>query len=163
MYGKLLTIQQVANLLGVSTKTLRRWDQRGRLVPTRTAGNQRRYTQEQIQRFKISHSAKASAVAEAMADKSEAPPLFSENDIPKGFKATHALPSVLRGLPSGSFFCNLFLLQHKDEISKIESIENLKGSSEPASSARRRLAELNTVKMGFAVASLVLILSLAGA
>ena len=45
MNNKLLTIQEVADILRVSTKTLRRWDQAGRFVPIRTAGNQRRYTQ----------------------------------------------------------------------------------------------------------------------
>src|SRR3972149_1935364 len=60
MNNRFYAIQEVANILGVSTKTLRRWDQRGRFVPTRTVGNQRRYTQEQIQEFqaKVSTSPK---------------------------------------------------------------------------------------------------------
>ncbi|OGH17693.1 MAG: hypothetical protein A3C22_03135 [Candidatus Levybacteria bacterium RIFCSPHIGHO2_02_FULL_37_10] len=70
--SKLLKIQEVANILGVSTKTLRRWDQRGRFVPTRTAGNQRRYTQEQLSEFKSQKSKfKISAKIEAGALQSE--------------------------------------------------------------------------------------------
>lgn len=52
MNKDLLTIQEAAKLLGVSTKTLRRWDKAGTLIPTRTQGNQRRYTKEQIITFK---------------------------------------------------------------------------------------------------------------
>ncbi|PIS14646.1 hypothetical protein COT64_01605, partial [Candidatus Shapirobacteria bacterium CG09_land_8_20_14_0_10_39_12] len=49
---KLFTIQQAADFLGVSTKTLRRWDKSGRLLPQRTAGNQRRYQQNLLDEFK---------------------------------------------------------------------------------------------------------------
>jgi len=41
---KFLTIKQASNLLGVSTRTLRRWELEGKLLPDeRTRGNQRRY------------------------------------------------------------------------------------------------------------------------
>ena len=43
MKEKLLTIQEAATLLQVSTKTLRRWDESGKFSPERTVGNQRRY------------------------------------------------------------------------------------------------------------------------
>ena len=52
MQEKLLTIQEAAEMLGVSTKTLRRWDQRGILVSQRTAGNQRRYKRDVITGFR---------------------------------------------------------------------------------------------------------------
>src|SRR3989344_2913868 len=54
--NKLFSIQEVANILGVSTKTLRRWEERRILVPHRTPGNQRRYTQEHIDNFKRQRS-----------------------------------------------------------------------------------------------------------
>src|SRR4030042_6261280 len=42
--NKLITIQEAANLLGVSTSTIRRWEKEKRLIPDeRTGGNQRRY------------------------------------------------------------------------------------------------------------------------
>lgn len=41
---KFVTIAKAAALLGVSTTTLRRWEASGRLMPTRTVGNQRRYS-----------------------------------------------------------------------------------------------------------------------
>ena len=49
---KLLTIQQAADKLGVSTKTLRRWEARGVLNVKRTVGNQRRYAETQLAKFK---------------------------------------------------------------------------------------------------------------
>ncbi|MEK7517567.1 MAG: MerR family DNA-binding transcriptional regulator, partial [Patescibacteria group bacterium] len=52
MQEKLLTIQEVARSLGVSTKTLRRWDKKGILVPQRTVGNQRRYRREAVDGFR---------------------------------------------------------------------------------------------------------------
>lgn len=58
---KLLSIQKAADYLGVSIETLRRWNTRELLVPTRTKGGQRRYTMEQLHGFKkkkrkISHN-----------------------------------------------------------------------------------------------------------
>jgi len=42
--GKLITIQEAAEFLGVSPQTLRRWEREGRGVPfQKTAGGQRRY------------------------------------------------------------------------------------------------------------------------
>lgn len=52
MQENLLSIQEAAKILGVSTKTLRRWEARGILVPQRTTGAHRRYTLEQIENFK---------------------------------------------------------------------------------------------------------------
>ena len=52
MTARLLTIQQAAKLLNVSTKTLRRWEARGILIPERTPGNQRRYTLRQIKELR---------------------------------------------------------------------------------------------------------------
>src|SRR5690348_9538446 len=49
MKDTLLTIQQAATLLGVSTRTLRRWEQKGLLKPQRTMGNQRRYSQTELE------------------------------------------------------------------------------------------------------------------
>ena len=42
-------ISQAADFLGVSTKTLRRWDAAGHLTPQRTTGGQRYYTRTQLE------------------------------------------------------------------------------------------------------------------
>jgi len=51
MKQDLYTIQEVSTLLGVSPKTLRRWEEAGLIKPIRTAGNQRRYRVEDIKRL----------------------------------------------------------------------------------------------------------------
>ena len=43
-----LTIQEAADLLGVTPKTLRRWEDDGKLVPERTEGGHRRYDVAQL-------------------------------------------------------------------------------------------------------------------
>jgi excisionase family DNA binding protein len=44
----LVGIQEAARSLGVSAKTLRRWEAQGRISSTRTAGNQRRYSVQKL-------------------------------------------------------------------------------------------------------------------
>ena len=46
---KLYTIQEVATKLNLSDKTLRRWEEAGRFLSSRTLGNQRRYSLEDLQ------------------------------------------------------------------------------------------------------------------
>lgn len=46
---KLYSIIEVATKLGLSDKTLRRWEEAGRFSPSRTLGNQRRYSVEDLQ------------------------------------------------------------------------------------------------------------------
>jgi len=43
-----LSIHEAAQILGVSTKTLRRWEKQKLIAPERTLGNQRRYRQDQL-------------------------------------------------------------------------------------------------------------------
>lgn len=51
MKQDLYTIQEVATLLNVSPKTLRRWEETGRIKPIRTAGNQRRYRLDDVKKL----------------------------------------------------------------------------------------------------------------
>jgi excisionase family DNA binding protein len=46
--SKFIKIKEAALLLGVAKSTLRRWENSGKLIPERTAGNQRRYRLSQI-------------------------------------------------------------------------------------------------------------------
>lgn len=46
---KLYTINEVATKLNLSDKTLRRWEEAGRFTPSRTLGNQRRYSLDDLQ------------------------------------------------------------------------------------------------------------------
>lgn len=55
MQNKLLTIGQAANMLGVSTRTLRVWDKSGELpalrIGTRKGKGDRRYRPEEIEAY----------------------------------------------------------------------------------------------------------------
>ena len=50
----MLPIGAAARELGVSTKTLQRWDESGKLVPVRDANGDRRYRREDINALKAS-------------------------------------------------------------------------------------------------------------
>ncbi len=47
----MLNITQAAKLVGVTVKTLQRWDRLGKLIPNRTKTNRRVYTRNQIDEF----------------------------------------------------------------------------------------------------------------
>lgn len=51
MNEEFLSIQSAAELLGVSPTTLRRWEEKGVLIPERTFGNQRRYALSVLKAF----------------------------------------------------------------------------------------------------------------
>ena len=53
-----LSIKEAAEILNVSSKTLRRWEDAGKLVPFRTKGGHRRYSQQQLADFKAGKSEK---------------------------------------------------------------------------------------------------------
>src|SRR3989344_4344221 len=107
MNNKLLTIQEVADILRVSTKTLRRWDQAGRFVPIRTAGNQRRYTQEQVDNYRH-HKNSITQPTEQLAPK----PLISEKFAP-------VLPPALNHFPSNSSLRHEFIRRNEDELARL--------------------------------------------
>src|SRR3990167_8437825 len=46
-----VSIQEAAEILKVSTKTLRRWEEQGLLIPTRTLGGHRRYKLFDLNQF----------------------------------------------------------------------------------------------------------------
>jgi len=45
------SVGKFAKMIGVASGTLRNWERAGKLIPLRTSGNQRRYTQEQYNEF----------------------------------------------------------------------------------------------------------------
>ena len=51
-HDPLLPIGAAATILGVSTKTLQRWDKAGILVPARDANGARRYNRADLDAFK---------------------------------------------------------------------------------------------------------------
>lgn len=49
--GEAYSVSQAASLLGISPATLRRWDRENKLKPKRSVGNERIYTQAQLESF----------------------------------------------------------------------------------------------------------------
>lgn len=47
---KLLKISEVAEILGVTTQTLRKWDKAGKFTPTHTVGGHRRYRLSDVEK-----------------------------------------------------------------------------------------------------------------
>ncbi|MDZ4227670.1 MAG: helix-turn-helix domain-containing protein, partial [Candidatus Levybacteria bacterium] len=193
MKNRLYTIQEVADILGVSTKTLRRWDQRGSFIATRTAGNQRRYTQEQISNFKSQNSPARNATqsvaggkvkisARVRASIPQGEPFFKP-ETPKEFKPAQGLPSALRGLPSNSFLKSHFLLRGKvgyqtepdlgklagssfpseSEVMFVAQEDSSKGSESPVKGVSAESNSARAFKIGMIFTGLVLILSFVGA
>ena len=62
---QLVTIADAAKRLGVSTKTLRRWEKQGKIIPQRTTGNQRRYSVSQIEELRNENGNKKSESSES--------------------------------------------------------------------------------------------------
>jgi excisionase family DNA binding protein len=93
MNKKLFTIQQVANQVGVSTKTLRRWEAKGAITAQRTIGNQRRYTQEDIdalsERIKKSYSPVKPVSSEPQIPSYYAVSAIKEQDLKPEFKSSY--------------------------------------------------------------------------
>src|SRR5713101_1489602 len=52
MKDEFISIKQAAQILGVSPKTLRRWEEKRILSPHRTMGNQRRYSLRDVENLK---------------------------------------------------------------------------------------------------------------
>ena len=49
--SKLLTIQQVSDIIGVTKKTLRIWDNEGKLPSIKTVGGHRRYREDDVNKY----------------------------------------------------------------------------------------------------------------
>ena len=60
--NNVLSIQEAARIIGVSTKTLRRWEDKGVLIPGRTKGGHRRYDYDNVLSFKAGKRARKKRV-----------------------------------------------------------------------------------------------------
>ncbi|MHB2010054.1 MAG: MerR family transcriptional regulator [Acidobacteriaceae bacterium] len=51
MYIEYVGIRKAAQILAVNISTLRKWEKAGKIMPLRTPGGHRRYTEAQLQEF----------------------------------------------------------------------------------------------------------------
>ena len=70
-----IRVGKAAELLGVTTQTLRNWEKTGKLIPQRSEGGQRYYSLEDIQRFSVD----LQKLAWAWATSAQPPELQSEH------------------------------------------------------------------------------------
>ncbi|HWY78876.1 MAG TPA: helix-turn-helix domain-containing protein, partial [Candidatus Sulfotelmatobacter sp.] len=88
MKNDLLTIQQAANYLAVSTRTLRRWESKGNLKSLRTVGNQRRYSKSELDilfknpQSKLGHEPQADVTLSLQQDQKPQAVLSTSSVIP---------------------------------------------------------------------------------
>ena len=93
-----LTAAQVAKFLGVTVKTVQRWDREGRLTPAgRTATNRRCYTEEQIARFRHETAVsgpRRTAAYGRVSSQSQRPDLKNQRKVLEDFCAARGLANV---------------------------------------------------------------------
>ena len=90
---ELISIREAANTLAVSTKTLRRWEKQGTLVPQRTQGNHSRYLKSEIESLLKSRT--------TVSDESPAL-LSSQTDLTNNFSYNTNYVKELRDFFQGS-------------------------------------------------------------
>ena len=102
--GRLLTIGQAAELLGVHPLTIRNWSDKGTIRCLRTPGGHRRYRLQDLQRALAAPQddpATAAAIAElarsAVREALAGAPLPAAGALPSGSSVVHGMRAVLSG------------------------------------------------------------------
>ena len=102
--GRLLTIGQAAELLGVHPLTMRNWSEKGTIRCLRTPGGHRRYRLQDLQRALAAPQddpAKAAAIAElarsAVREALAGAPRPAAGALPSGSSVVHGLRAALSG------------------------------------------------------------------
>jgi len=99
----LITIREASDLLGVSIKTLRRWEQQGKIVSIRTRGGHRRFRPEDLLQ---SGQATPLIIGYARVNRPEQKPQLDTQMICQG----EVKSLVLTHAESVSRFCHDFIL-----------------------------------------------------
>jgi putative resolvase len=135
--SKLISLKEAAEILSVSTKTLRRWDNEGILKSIKTSGGHRRYNQDDIdkymkvyvenkktERFIATYSRVSSHEQKTKGDLDRQSQRISEYCAKKKYKVEHIIKDVGSGLSDTRHgFVKLMELVIDRKISKVV-IEN---------------------------------------
>ena len=92
-----ITITKAAAILGVSVKTLQRWDRIGKLKPLRTGTNRRVYTEDQLQTFRgvrRADRARASIAYCRVSSAAQKPDLKNQRKVMEDFCAAKGFGDV---------------------------------------------------------------------
>ena len=131
-----LSIQQAADFLQVSTKTLRRWEKQGYLIPERTVGNQRRYSLIQLQEFNPKANKHLKPISPIPSQVYSLPPIASFSplqtpdivpahiQVKTGFPKKILIPSLITAL---FIFAGITYsyFKAKPELFTLDQIENI--------------------------------------
>lgn len=135
--SKLISLKEAAEILSVSTKTLRRWDNEGILKSIKTSGGHRRYNQDDIDKymkvyienkktelFMATYSRVSSHEQKTKGDLDRQSQRISEYCAKKKYKVEHIIKDVGSGLSDTRHgFVKLMELVIDRKISKVV-IEN---------------------------------------
>jgi len=135
--SKLISLKEAAEILSVSTKTLRRWDSEGVLKSIKTSGGHRRYNQDDIDKymkvyienkkpelFMATYSRVSSHEQKTKGDLDRQSQRISEYCAKKKYKIEHIIKDVGSGLSdTRNGFVKLMDLVINRQISKV-IIEN---------------------------------------
>jgi excisionase family DNA binding protein len=131
---KLVSISQAADMLGVSQKIMRIWDDAGKVEAVRTAGGHRRYRRSEIEKLQGIKPEEAVKVEEkiclyvrvssheqkAKGDLDRQKTRITEYAVKKGYKISHILEDVGSGMSSNrARLKRLFDLVTDHEITKV--------------------------------------------
>ena len=118
---------KAAKILGVTVKTIQRWDREGRLVPARTDSNRRIYTETQIRNFqKIQHSNNTQPTQIIaycrVSSHAQKPDLLNQRRILEEFTVARGLANVqfIEEIGGGLNFKRKHFLRLMDQISNRE-------------------------------------------
>jgi excisionase family DNA binding protein len=134
--SKLLTIQQVSDIIGVTKKTLRIWDNEGKLPSIKTVGGHRRYREDDVNKYigeqeivetkdvVLTYSRVSSHEQKTKGDLDRQSQRISEYCAKKKYKVEHIVKDVGSGLSdSRTGFVRMVGLVIKKKINKVV-IEN---------------------------------------
>lgn len=135
--SKLLTIQQVSEIINVSQNTLREWDRKGiNIIPIKTVGGHRRYREDDVNKFigeqqveeitnvVLTYSRVSSHEQKTKGDLDRQSQRISEYCAKKKYKVEHIVKDVGSGLSdSRTGFVRMVGLVIKKKINKVV-IEN---------------------------------------
>lgn len=119
------TINQAAKAIDVHPKTLRRWETSGKIIPHRTLGNQRRYSQTHLNQLQAIKSGQSPApvLADRLLNLNQTAQKLgvSPATIQRWTKTNQLKLSVNNQLQSGYLESqlNLFLKQHRPQTVKV--------------------------------------------
>src|SRR4051812_45666316 len=111
-----LPIKEAALYLGVSTKTLRRWEAKGLLTPQRTAGNQRRYLLAELDTFRFK---KESSSPLLDPEPNEVPMHLYRQEPSVGITYSDTLPLLHQAEPAGQEARNDRAEESPQEVSQV--------------------------------------------